>query len=350
MAGEIYDLTTLLEVARVQKVPNHFWLQFFPRQINFETPEIAFDKVFGDDRGLAPFVVPNVQGRVLGLDGYETVAFKPAYVKPKHVVDPNMVIERQPGEALGSGSMSNAQRRLAVIGEITRKHRVLLANRNHWLAARAVIDGQVVIKGEDYPETLVDFRRDPALTATLVGGATWDNANAEPLSDLKELRRGANDLSGARITKHIFGQNAWDLFSSRVDLKELMDIRYRGSETLVTRMADGYEGIEYMGTIQGLNGAGRIEAWVDTSKFIDPETGGEEYLLDQDTVVGVSEAIQGVRCFGAIKDRGAEYRALEMFMKNWEEQDPSVEYLMSQSAPLMVPKMPNASFSLKVVA
>lgn len=348
MAGNLYDLTTLLEVLRVQKTPTNFWLQFFPRQINFETQEIAFDKVWGDDRGLAPFVVPNVQGRVLGLEGYETVSFKPAYVKPKYVVDPNMVIERQPGEALGTGSMSIEARRNAVIGEITRRIKLLCANRNEWLAARAIIDGQVIIKGEDYPETLVNFRRDPSLTGTLTGAARWSEATATPLDDLKLMRQNANSLSGARITKHVFGADAWDLFAARVDLKELMDTRYGGLDTNVTRMTDGYEGLEYMGVIQGLNGAGRIEAWVNTSKFIDPETKLEQFHLDQDTVVGVSDMVQGVRCFGAIKDKAARYRALEIFMKNWENEDPSVEYLLGQSAPLMVPKQSNATFSLKV--
>lgn len=344
----LYDMYTLLEVLRVQKTPSSFWLQFFPRQINFETPEIAFDKVWGDDRHLAPFVVPNVQGRVLGTEGYETLAFKPAYVKPKHVVDPNMVIERMPGEALGTGSMSIEQRRDATIAELLRRQRVMIQNRWQWLAARAIIDGKVVISGEDYPETLVDFRRDPSLTGTLTGGARWSEQTSNPLEDLKQMRIAANRLSGARITMHIFGAEAWDMFCQRVDIKDLLDTRYRGSETNVSRLLDGYEGVEYVGVIQGLNGAGRIEVWVNNEKYIDPDTKTEEFYLDQKTVVGVSPMVQGVRCFGAIKDKQAGYRAVEIFPKMWENEDPSVEYLMSQSAPLMVPKQPDATFSLKV--
>lgn len=346
--SHLYDTHTLLEVLRVQRTPTPFWLQFFNRQINFDTEYIYFDKVFGDDRHLAPFVVPNVQGRVLNIEGYESVRFKPAYVKPKHVVDPNMVIPRQPGEMLGTGSLSIAQRRDAVIGEILRKHKVICQNRNEWLASKAIIDGKVTIKGEDYPETLVDFRRDPALTGTAT--TTWDQPGADPLEDLKIMRRLVKDKSGARVTRHIFGAEAWDAFAERVDLKDLMDTRYRGSETLVTRIQDGLEDVEYMGTIQGLNGAGRIEAYVHTGKYIDPETNQEEFFLDQKTVVGVSDMVQGVRCFGAIKDKGAMYRPLEIFTKMYEEHDPSVEYILSQSAPLMVPRQPNATFSFKALA
>ena len=348
MAG-LYDTTTLLEVMRVQKTSQPpFWLTFFGSQINFQTPTITWDKVYGDDRHLAPFVIPSVQGRPQKLEGYDTVAFSPAYIKIKDVVDANMHMLRQAGEALGTGSLSLEQRRDAVIGYLLGQQKTKVHNRWEWLAARAIIDGKVTIKGEDYPETLVDFRRDAGLTGVLTGGAAWGQATANPLADLKTMRMRVNDKSGARITRHIFGAQAWDKFAARVDLKELMDTRYGGMQNSVTRMWDGYEGLEYMGVIQGLNGAGRIEAWVNTSKFIDPETGAEDFYLPQNKVVGVSDMVQGVRCFGAIMDKKARYLPLEIFNKNWENEDPSVEYLLSQSAPLMIPKQPDATYVLDV--
>lgn len=347
MAGQIYDTTTLLGVMGQQKVITPFWLTMFPEQINFETEDILFDRVNTDYRKLAPFVAPNVQGRVHSLSGYDSVSFKPAYVKPKHVVDPNMVIPRRAGEALGTGSMSLEQRRLAVIAEILKQQRTMLVNRNEWLASRALIDGQVTITGEDYPTVTVNFRRDPSLSYVLAGAARWSQVGADPLADLKAARVNANNRSGARIKKIVFGQTAWDLFADRVDLKELMNVNYGGLDTRVTRMTDGYEGQEYMGVIQGLDGAGRIEAWVDTSKYVD-STGNEQFFLDQKTCVGVPDSVAGVRCFGAIKDFRAGLKALEVFTKMWENEDPSVEYIMSQSSPLMVPKNPNASFKIVV--
>ena len=348
MAGNIYDTTTLLSVMSMQKVINPFYLGFFSQQINFTTEDIYFDKVSTDYRKLAPFVAPNVQGKPSKRDGYTGVSFKPAYVKQKDVIDPNMLIVRMPGEALGSGSMSPQQRYDATVAEVLRQHRTKLINRNEWMAARALIDGSVVIKGDDYPEVTVDFQRDASLNYALTGTARWNQSTAKPMDDLKVARLRSNTLSGARITRHVFGQNAWEYFASRVDLKSQMDTNYRGGfGTNVTSMSDGYEGQEYMGVVQGSNGAGRIEVWVDTSKYVD-ENGTEQFFLDQDTVVGFSD-IGGVRCFGAIRDKRAGLQALEVFSKMWEEEDPSVEYLMSQSAPLMVPRNPNASFKIKVV-
>lgn len=348
MAGTLYGLSDMLPVLSVQKTLPSFWLQYFPNVVNFTTDEIVFDRVFNDDRKLAPFVVPNVQGRVSGLEGYDTRSFKPAYIKDKNVFDPTMPFVRMAGEALGTGSLTPEQRRNAVLAEMLRQQKQRMANRWEWMAAQAAITGKVIVKGEDYPEVTVDFRRHASLTATLSGAALWTAGTATPLADLKSLRVAANYRSGARISRFVFGADAWDLMGARVNLRDQMNMQIDGYGTKVTMITDGYEGYEYVGTIAGLDGSGRLECWVNTAKYIDPMTGNEEFIQDQKTVVGISPAIQGVQCFGAIKDKGAQYRALSIFPKMWEEEDPSVEFLMSQSAPLMVPKQANASFSLKV--
>jgi hypothetical protein len=157
----------------------------------------------------------------------------------------------------------------------------------------------------------VDFRRDASLTFTLTGAAAWDQTTANPLEDIKDARKQSNELSGARISRLIFGGNAWELFTQRVDLKDLMDKTVGGVQASVTRinsLTDGYEdSIEYMGTISGVSGQGRIECYVDTTRYIDPDTLAETYYLDTDTVVGVSDMMSGVRCFGAIRDKRAGF-------------------------------------------
>lgn len=341
-----YSTAQLLEVSQHIRSLTPFYLNFFPRTITFDTEEIMFDKVDKDYRRLAPLVVPNVQGQILGLGGYSSLSFKPAYVKPKHAVDPNMLIERRAGEALGAGSLSPGQRRDAVIAEILRIHDTMLTNRNEWLAARALIDASVTLSGENYPSTTVNFQRHSSLSYTLAGGARWSQVTGDPLLDIKNARINANNRSGAVIRRVVFGGTAWDYFTARVSLKDLMDKQYGGysQNTMLQRMADGFEGQEYMGTFGGAFGGGQIDVWVDRSKYVD-DSDVEQFFLEQKTVVGFADT-EGVRCFGAIKDIRAGLRPMERFPKMWEEEDPSVEFLMTQSAPLMVPKKPNASFKI----
>lgn len=347
----IYDTATLLEVARrVKPRAPRFFLPLFTRQINFDTQDVMFDKVFEDERRLAPFVAPNVQGRPQRIHGYETLRFRPAYIKQKDIVSAEMHLERMAGEALGTGSLSIEQRRNAVIAYLLRQQTLKIENRWEWMAAKAVIDAQVTVEGEDYPAVTVDFRRHADLSATLSGANAWNQSTAKPLQDLREMRNEVKERSGVVVRNHVFGLEAWESFTQRVDLKDLMDKNYGGMNNSMTRAWDGFgDSLEYMGRISGLYGGGGFDAWVFTGRVVN-EDGQEEFLLDQDTVIGVpsADALQGVRCFGAIHDARAGYRPLETFRKNWINEDPSVEYLLSQSAPLMVPKNPDTTFKIKV--
>ena len=51
-------------------------------------------------RRLAPFVSPLVAGKAERSRGYSTRSFTPAYVKPKHVVEPSKAMKRRAGERL----------------------------------------------------------------------------------------------------------------------------------------------------------------------------------------------------------------------------------------------------------
>jgi len=346
MSFEIYNTADLLEVLRRQRGIQQYWLTFFPRVVTSDREEIIFDQVTEGTRELAPFVAPNVQGRVLRNRGYTTKTFKPAYVKPKHVVDPSQAIPRMAGESLG-GDMTLAQRYDARVAENLRLERQLIENRWEWMAARAVIDGSVVVTGEDYPTVTVDFGRDPSLTHTLTGTARWGEADANPIRDIEDLRRQVHDLSSSTISRLTFGLNAWDYFSQDDRVMKLLDTRYRGSDTEYNRAIAEGQPMEYRGRISGQNGMGTLELWTYSQKYRDEANALQEFL-DPDLVVGSGPGLEGVRCFGAIMDKRAGLKPLSMFPKMWDSEDPAVTYTMTQSAPLMVPVEPNASFTLRV--
>lgn len=348
MTVGIYSTAELLEItSNIRQSTPAFWSTFFTRQINFDTEEIFFDKVDADYRKLAPLVVPNVQGKMMrGVQPYTSLSFKPAYMKMKDAVDPSRVIERRAGERLISGSLSLQQRKDLALADILRYHDTLIANRLEWMAARALIDASVTLSGEDYPTTTVDFQRHSSLTYTLAGAALWSAGTATPLADIRNARINANNRSGNVIRRLVFGGTAWDLFTARVDLKAEQDRNFGGKTVEIQRDFDGFENQEYMGRYGGIFGGNAMEIWVDRSKYVD-EAGSEQFYLQQNVVAGFAE-IEGVRCFGAIKDFDAGLQPLERHQKMWRENDPSAEFVLTQSAPLMVPKKPNASFKIVV--
>lgn len=345
---DLYSTATLLDVVRVQQPESAYWLDsFFGRTINFTTEEIYFDKVT-TQRRLAPFVSPVVQGRVMRKQGYQTLSFRPAYTKPKHIVDPNRQFSRLAGEALG-GELSPGARWNAAVAENLREERDAIQRLWNWMAAMAIIDGEVTVAGEDYPTQVVNFGRDASLTNTLLLTARWGEVDADPLGDVRDMRRLAFSKGGAPISRLTFGLDAYDLFSADERVQKLLtgkDVA-RQSDSTLSALGSENAPYEFMGILQGANGQGRLEIYTYNEQYED-ENGVTQSIMDSYDVIGTGGSLQGTRCYGAIRDKRAGLAAMSLFPKMWDQEDPSVTYTMTQSAPLMVPGNPNNSFRLKV--
>lgn len=348
MAFDLYSTGTLLDVVRVVPVESAYWLDnFFGRVMTFTTEEILFDRVV-TNRRMAPFVSPVVQGRVMRSQGYETRSFRPAYSKPKHIVDPNRVFTRMAGEAIG-GNMSPAARWNAAVVENMREERDSLNRLFNWMAAMSIIHGKVTISGEDYETQVVDFGRDPGLLYVPTGTARWGEADADPLSDVARLRKLAFQKSGSVINRLTMGLDAFDLFFADQKVKDLLKDNSvsvsRTSDSTLSAMGSTDTPFEYRGVLQGANGQGRIEVYTYDEQYEDANNNTQSIMSSYD-VIGTGPGIRGVRCFGAIRDKRAGLQAIPMFPKMWDQEDPSVTYTMTQSAPLMVPSNVNNSFRI----
>lgn len=349
MALELYGTTTLVGVQQRQQVDDLFWLDTFARdQINFETEEIAWERV-NPKRKLAPFVSPRAQGRVMKREGSTSETFRPAYVKPKHEVNPFQARPRRVGEAIG-GSLTLEQRYNAIVAENLAEEANMIRRRWDWMVAKAMIDGRVVISSEDgdYPEVEVDFKRDASLDTTILGTAQWGEVDADPLADINLHRRRVYSAGGGRIDRLVMGLDAFDrMFADETVQKLLKTDGNRGEASTLSSLSSPDASVEYRGVLQGANGQGRLEIHTYSGTYHDYD-GTEQQIMDPMDVVGVGSQLRMTRCFGAIMDKRAQLRALELFPKLWDQEDPSQTFTMTQSAPLMTPGEPNASFRLKV--
>lgn len=356
MTISLYGTTELVQVQqRMPVTPDGFWRALFGRTITSDREEIMFEQIDIDNRKLAPFVAPNVQGRVMRGQGYSARSFRPAYVKPKHIVDPSKALSRMFGEPL-LGGRSIQQRFDAHIANNMRLERESIERRWDWMAAQAVIYGSVTVAGEDYPTVTVDFLRDSTLTVTLSGTARWDQvATRAPLADLQSASDDAFDLGNAAITDLVFGTTAWTNFISDDAVLDLLDATRRGSTSDFSRTGlNSNTNFQSMGFIDG--GLGRFNLWRYSNWYseVDEATGilTRRDFLDPRDVVGYGGGIDGAACFGAILDAEAMMAGqatveASMYPKMWVEKDPSVVYTMTQSAPLMVPLNPNNTFRIR---
>lgn len=341
---DTYSSATLLGVVRTLKPTQlNFWLSLcFPRVVTSTDKTIDFDTVTRSRR-MAAFVAPTVAGVVQSSEGFSTKKFSPAYVKPKDIVDPDHLFKRMAGEAYG-GTMSPEQRRAATIADLLGTQREMIERRWEWMAAQVVLNGSVVVAGDNYPTVTVDFGRAAGHTVTLGAGSRWGEAGIVPLDNIETWSETMFQASGYAPTVVVMGSSAWMTFRNSTDLAAKLDIR-KGTSMLNIDIGPGSgEAVQYRGS------DGAREYWT-YNDFYENAAGTATRMMDPRDVVLLNPAgIDGVRCFGAILDPRAGYQALPIYSKNWIAEDPAAEYIMSQSAPLMVPGRPDATFRARVIA
>lgn len=351
MPDYIYETSELVEtITTIRTQPRFFLDRYFLSTPYLSTrSEIVFDEVLEDLPVMAPFVSPIVRAKPQRRHGFEAKTFSPAYVKPKHTVKPRDFITRSPGESL-LGSMSPQERRERAVLDLLALQKRQIEARYEWMAAMAVINGAVTVQGEDYPQVLVDFGRSASHSIVLAGaGVVWSDPNTDIGSQLEEWSDRILQATGFPGTDLVMSPEAWKNFRKNDGVLADAD-RRRGVTSVPSLQArKAMEGARYVGQF------GEFECWVYAGKFKDQDGGtsralgaGEVIMTAAPSEESGTGGVHGIKAFGAIEDVKAGLQPIEIFPKMWEEEDPSVEHLMSQSAPLMIPGRPNAVIKVVV--
>lgn len=337
----IYTSEFLSGVVRNLKTPETFLLnRGFPRVVTEDSEEIHFD-VAPDKRRLAPFVAPQLEGKIVEVQGYNTQTFKPAYIKDKRALDPARNLKRALGEAIG-GTLSPQQRQQLLLAQELEDQMWMLQRRFEVMACEALRTGKQTITGDGYPTVVVDFGRKATLTKALTvgGGTAWGEAGVSPVDDIEDWCQEVLQESGMAPTDVVLERDAVKYLRADSKFKDAVDTRRGGTSTIQLGPM-----IEKQAVLLGM--LGNLRIWMYQDWYVD-ENDTEQPLLPQYQVLILSEAIEGVRHYGAIRDEEAGFQAVPWWPKSWVEKDPSVRYLLMQSAPLMVPYRPNASMGVLV--
>jgi hypothetical protein len=345
MAWNYLDTTQLMGLMKHTEEKSNFWLsRYFGGVMNFDSEYIEFEKVVSG-RKLAPFVSPMNKGKVLADRGSSVTRFKPAYIKTKHALDPGKTVVRRAGEMIG-GSMSPAARANAIMMQYMQDQRDIIERRWEWMAAQAIINGAITVGGtEDYPLAQVNFGRDAGHTVIKTGGTYWDDTGVSIMADLQNwintMRRAK---FGGPATDLIVSPTVFDVMMKNDEIKALLDTNYRGSSDTLNRSLLNGDLAQMVGTLGGFLNVIVYQDWYED------DAGDVQQFLADDEIVITGPRVQGIQCFGAIMDSKANYQPTSIFSKMFEEEDPSATFLLSQSAPLMLPVNPNSTFKAKVLA
>ena len=313
-----------------------FLNMFFKREITFDTAEVMLDKITGK-APIAVYVSPTVQGRVQRNLGGSTRTLKPGYVKPKHQVTPDMVVERLPGE---DPAMLNdpAYRRERIIAQNLQLEEQSIVQVEEMQATQAVLYGRFIMEGEEFAPVEVDFGRNPENNITQAGSAAWSVQDTETFDPTYDLDLYADQASGT-IDIAIMDGQAWRTLNSFKLFREKMDTRRGSNSQLETALKD-------LGSLVSFKGYyGDLAIVVTKAQYVD-ENGEQQRYMPENTIVMGNTQTGGIRCYGMIHDAQAlaeGITAAKRYPKNWITQgDVSSEFTMTQSAPLIVLPDPNA--------
>jgi len=331
-------LTTV--VASLIGNPQFLLDRYFPITQSETSEQIHFDVIPGKRR-IAPFVSPLQEGQIVENLGMTTSTITPAYIKDKRVFDMNRPLKRAPGEQIG-GSMTPMDRQRALLATSLQDQLNMLRRRQEVMAGEILTTGKSTISGDKYPTVVLDFGR--AAGNTITAATLWSAAGATPLNDLQDWQQLVLQQTGANLIDVLMTVDVWKVFKSNSTVTSYLNL-WRTANMLPSMLgqAQMVEGGSFKGEIEGFN------IYVYSAWYVDPVTATELPILPAGTVILTSPALEGVQAYGAIRDEDAGLQAVPYYVKSWVEPDPSVRFVMLQSAPILFPYRPNASFKAKVL-
>jgi len=342
MSIDIFATRTML-AAIAQMTPARTFLlsTFFPGFKQFASKHVDIDIIKGKRR-LAPFVSPVVEGKVMDKRGYTTRSYTPPYIKPKFASGAQEILNRAAGEIVYVSGQSAAERAASKLGEELAELDETITRREEWMAAQALINGSVNVVGDGIND-VIDFGRAADHAVTLTGNALWTDALGDPLKNLREWRRKIIQDSGVSPDTAVFGAGVIDAFLASGKLDTALDNRRVDLGAIDPQLLP--DGVTYYGYIKdvGLDIYGYDEWYLD-------DAGDEQPMMPVNKVLIGSSRSRNAKLYGMIQDldAGADY-AVPRFPKSWTRKDPSVRFVMLQSAPLVALLQPDSTMCCQVI-
>lgn len=332
MPVSLFSTSKLIAVTEKKfKFDPLFLSLFFRETYEFDTEKVDLTQIPGEV-AMAVYISPTINGKIERTRGGVQTQFQPGYVKPKHEINPKMLLRRLPDEN-PMLLQDPAYRRKRLIMQNLKDEELAIQQVEEKQAVDGVLFGKFVMNGEQFDAVEVDMQRSAANNITQAGAAGWskqDKATYDPTADIEQY---ALNAAGA-INIMVMDPKAWALFTSFDKVQKKLDTRRGSVAYLETALKD----LNKVVSIKGMYGDVAIVVY--SGQYIDPKTQKKtNFLPDNTLVLGNTEA-RGIRTYGALQDAEALAAGItkaRRYPKNWiTTGDPAREYTMTQSAPLML--------------
>ena len=229
-----------------------------------------------------------------------------------------------------------------------------ITRREEWMAASALTTGKINVVGDGVND-LIDFQMAATHLVDLNGNDLWsDTVNSDPVANLQAWCLLTLKDAGFSCNTIVMDPDAWKLFINHPKVKGNTELLSRFK--IQTGQIDPQqmdEGIAFCGTIN--DGIVFADIYVYAEWYIDDQDNDtEKPILPSGTVICGNPRAQNSKLYGAIQDMkalqelGGTLIAAPFYPKTWITDDPSVQWLMLQSASLPALNQPDAFVSALV--
>jgi hypothetical protein len=210
------------------------------------------------------------------------------------------------------------------------------------MAARALADGAITVVGEGVPQSSINYGRDSTLSVVLTGGNRWGQAGVSPFANVETWAGLVLQRSGFAVSDIVLTPGAWGYFRADPRFTQIVQSFANGIPGLQVATVTPQTGGQLLGQWQN------FRTWLYYDWYVDPVDNVQKPVIPDGTILMGSRDIDGVRAFATIIDTEVGYPSLPYAPKSWTTPDPGARWLMTQSAPLVIPSRINASFAATV--
>lgn len=348
MALNYTDTAVLLAAYKEQKAPSTFLQsRYFPDGTTFTTAQVLVEYKDGNQK-LAPFVSPEVGGKVVRRDGYEANAYKPALIAPKRALTIDNLTQKGFGEAL-YGELTPAERAVKITADDLTEMDEMIVRRHAQMCAQVMQENALTMNHYGDDNKIIEVKKieyfNEQNDAVWENSVKWNSADADILAEIAVITK-LLTKRGLPAQDVIMGYEAADAFLNNEKIQKLLDNRNFNIGAIDP--TENFDDAVFLGQ---LNCKGRKMNFIQYDATYIDENGEEKYYIDPKTIIVTAPGC-GVTNYGAITQ--LDYGNTE-FTTYAEKRVPlyaikdQVREVALRTAPLVQPKHKNAFIKATVL-
>lgn len=291
------ETVALIAAFKQEQKPTTFLKsRYFPDGRTFATDEVIVEYQDGNQK-IAPFVVPEKDGKLVDRDKYVAEAYQPAYIAPKRALTIDTLKKKGFGEALYA-ELTPEQRALKITADDLVDMEKMIVRREEEMCSQVLQNNKLVMnhQTDDNSKPIVKhitFYTEGSNPAIYAPAELWTSADADIIADVAAM---ADQLGerGLPATDVILGAEAAAAFLNNEKILKLLDNRNYNIGAIDP--TEGFNGATLLGV---LNCNGHKMNFISYVAKYEAEDGTlTPYINPKDVIVTAPNC--GVTNYGAI--------------------------------------------------